>query len=179
MDDKRKKIILKEITFWKQNKMLPEHYCNYLIALYTEGEEQLQEKMIKRKKHLNMEIFFSFLFLSMIGISIVITYITDVSFGMQTLFLSFFFFLLIISFFIFRKNKKNLLLIFITGAFLFLLYSVQINDTYFSSNKKSLYILILVNCVTWLLGGLWRRQLFFIIAGTIAVGTLIIFMFIW
>ncbi|MBS4199696.1 hypothetical protein KHA93_08510 [Bacillus sp. FJAT-49732] len=178
MDDKRKKIILKEITFWKQNNMLPEHYCNYLIALYTEGEEQLQDKVIKRKFHLNIDIFFSMLFLFMIGIAIVITYITDVSFGMQTLFLTFFVFVLILSIFIFRKMKKSKLLIFITGAFIFLLYTVQINDTYFSSNRKSLYIMILINCIVWIIGGVWRKQLFFIIAGTLAVGTLIIFMFI-
>ena len=50
MDPTRKKIILNEINFWKQNNMLPEHYCDYLIALYSEGEnpEQLQIKDVKK-----------------------------------------------------------------------------------------------------------------------------------
>lgn len=37
MTNPRKKIILNEILFWKQNKLLPEHYCDFLAALYTEG----------------------------------------------------------------------------------------------------------------------------------------------
>ncbi|MBS4217125.1 hypothetical protein KHA96_02215 [Bacillus sp. FJAT-49711] len=178
MNTERKKIILNEISFWKQNKMLPEHYCNYLIALYTEGEEQLQAKVEKRKFFFSMDIFFSLLFLSIIGTMIVITYITDVSFGMQTLFLALFVFILVVSFFIFRKKRRNGLLIFITGAFLLLLFTIQINNAFFSSSKKSLYIMLLANCLIWLFGGIWRKQLFFIIAGTIATGTLVIFMYI-
>ncbi|MBS4194709.1 hypothetical protein [Lederbergia citri] len=178
MDDKRKNIILKEISFWKQNNMLPEHYCNYLMALYTEGQEELQAKVEKRKIHFNMEIFFSLLYLALIGTMIVITYITDVSFTMQTLFLSISLCILIISFFIFRKKNKSRLLIFITGAFLFLLYTIQINDSFFSASEKSLYIMLLLNCAIWIIGGIWRKKLFFIIAGTIAVIALIIFMFL-
>ncbi|MBW8348138.1 hypothetical protein K0H71_01615 [Bacillus sp. IITD106] len=177
MDDKRKNIILKEISFWKQNNMLPEHYCNYLMALYTEGQEEIQAKVEKRKQPFNMEIFFSLLFLALIGIMIVITYITDISFTMQTLFLSISVFILMISFLIFRKKEKNRLLIYITIAFLFLLYTIQINDAFFSASRKSLYILLLLNCAIWLIGGIWRKQLFFIIAGTIAVIALVIFMF--
>lgn len=33
-----KKVILNEIAFWKQNKLLPEHYCDFLTALYAQGE---------------------------------------------------------------------------------------------------------------------------------------------
>lgn len=39
MTNPRKKIILNEILFWKQNKLLPEHYCDFLAALYTEGAD--------------------------------------------------------------------------------------------------------------------------------------------
>ena len=37
MDENRKQIIIKEIGYWKNNKLLPEQYCNFLLALYTEG----------------------------------------------------------------------------------------------------------------------------------------------
>lgn len=33
------KIILQEIHHWKKNRLLPEHYCDFLITLYTEGSE--------------------------------------------------------------------------------------------------------------------------------------------
>lgn len=38
MDNQRKSIIIKEIHLWKKTGLLPEHYCNYLLALYSEGE---------------------------------------------------------------------------------------------------------------------------------------------
>ncbi|MGE5702036.1 MAG: hypothetical protein ACM32O_05870 [Clostridia bacterium] len=38
MDDQRKKIIVKEIEQWRKNHLLPEHYCIFLLNLYTEGE---------------------------------------------------------------------------------------------------------------------------------------------
>ncbi|WHY95984.1 hypothetical protein [Peribacillus simplex] len=38
MDEMRKKIIIQEINSWKESRMLPEQYCNYLLALYCQGE---------------------------------------------------------------------------------------------------------------------------------------------
>ncbi|MEV5112839.1 hypothetical protein [Peribacillus frigoritolerans] len=38
MDEMRKKIIIQEINSWKESRMLPEQYCNYLLALYGQGE---------------------------------------------------------------------------------------------------------------------------------------------
>ncbi|PKC51915.1 hypothetical protein RhiirA1_482678 [Rhizophagus irregularis] len=43
MPNTRKQIILNEILFWKQNKLLPEHYCDFLMTLYTEGEVEPEE----------------------------------------------------------------------------------------------------------------------------------------
>jgi uncharacterized membrane protein len=40
MNAQRKKIIMTEINYWKQNKLLPEHYCDFLITLYTEGNHE-------------------------------------------------------------------------------------------------------------------------------------------
>lgn len=38
MLDKRSKMIIDEINFWKEHKILPESYCDYLINLYSKGE---------------------------------------------------------------------------------------------------------------------------------------------
>jgi hypothetical protein len=40
MNAQRKKIIMTEINYWKQNKLLPEQYCDFLIMLYTEGNRE-------------------------------------------------------------------------------------------------------------------------------------------
>ncbi|WP_163539608.1 hypothetical protein [Gracilibacillus sp. YIM 98692] len=38
MEDK-KKVIVEEIKYWKKHQLLPSTYCDFLIALYTEGED--------------------------------------------------------------------------------------------------------------------------------------------
>ncbi|MGN7468624.1 hypothetical protein [Brevibacillus sp. SAFN-007a] len=38
MDDQRKRTIIAEIENWRRNHLLPEHYCIFLLNLYTEGE---------------------------------------------------------------------------------------------------------------------------------------------
>ena len=50
MSNQRKQIILNEITFWKKNKLLPEQYCDFLMTLYTEGNNE-DEKRIANAKH--------------------------------------------------------------------------------------------------------------------------------
>ena len=39
VDEQRKITIINEIRYWKDNHLLPEHYCDFLMALYTEGEQ--------------------------------------------------------------------------------------------------------------------------------------------
>ena len=39
MNIQRKKIVISEITYWKKSKLLPEHYCDFLISLYSNGYE--------------------------------------------------------------------------------------------------------------------------------------------
>lgn len=43
MQDQRKKIIVNEIEHWRKNHLLPEHYCIFLLNLYTEGERAVQK----------------------------------------------------------------------------------------------------------------------------------------
>jgi hypothetical protein len=38
LDDQRRRIIIAEIENWRRNHLLPEHYCIFLLNLYTEGE---------------------------------------------------------------------------------------------------------------------------------------------
>ncbi len=38
MQDQRRKIIIAEIETWRKNHLLPEHYCIFLLNLYTEGD---------------------------------------------------------------------------------------------------------------------------------------------
>lgn len=56
MNPQRKRIIISEIKYWKQNKLLPEHYCDFLITLYAQGEDEKEAKvtdaiLVKEKRN--------------------------------------------------------------------------------------------------------------------------------
>jgi hypothetical protein len=53
MTNEKKKIIIQEIYYWKNSRLLPETYCDFLLALYTEGnqdKEELPSQMLKKIK---------------------------------------------------------------------------------------------------------------------------------
>lgn len=45
MDQQRKAAIIHEIKYWKDNHLLPEHYCDFLLALYTEGTGPVADEL--------------------------------------------------------------------------------------------------------------------------------------
>jgi hypothetical protein len=45
MDQQRKATIIHEIKYWKDNHLLPEHYCDFLLALYTEGTGSVEDEL--------------------------------------------------------------------------------------------------------------------------------------
>jgi len=58
MNWQRKAIIISEIKYWRDNRLLPESYCDYLLALYTEGEGEQSDSTIEvnRNKRQNVLI---------------------------------------------------------------------------------------------------------------------------
>jgi hypothetical protein len=100
----RQALILKEIKFWKQNKMLPDHYCDYLMALYSNGEENLSNPPLKKSKMkmMYLNILFSAVIMS---ISLFVIYFTELSVVLQTAILTGFV-VLLYGMGIYYSNKK-------------------------------------------------------------------------
>lgn len=40
MNQERRQIIVKEINYWQRNKLLPDHYCDFLLNLYADQDEK-------------------------------------------------------------------------------------------------------------------------------------------
>lgn len=79
MLDDRKTIIIQEIRFWKKHKLLPENYCDYLLALYTKGESTAKESKVINRRSGGLVILlvqFSLLVL-MIPFSFLVIYFTQ------------------------------------------------------------------------------------------------------
>lgn len=173
MDRERKNIIIQEIHFWKENKMLPEHYCNYLLALYTKGENDPQEK--KRSSYYNQRhTWISIGLLLMIIVMLFVTYLDKVFFSWQIV-ISLTFFLILTSVnTYFRKKQMNASIVYLTAAFLLLLFSVQLNQKFWNGDALSLYFLLLINSFIWLLGGFWTKMWLLIAIGLVTLLLLLI-----
>lgn len=178
LNSSRKEVIIKEILYWKEHKMLPDHYCDYLLALYSEGE--LENTKGNRKSKVSMNKFSLFLVLIslFLVVSLFVIYFTELAFVLQTMILtSFVVFLLILGIYYFKKEFWYYIF-FIGAAFLFLLLSVHIVEQLFSNNSKAIYTTLFFNCVAWLITG-WRlKLLFFIISGGIGILLLIAYIVI-
>lgn len=46
--ENKKQVIIKEILYWQENRLLPEQYCKFLLNLYREGEEGFNKSTPKK-----------------------------------------------------------------------------------------------------------------------------------
>lgn len=179
MTNPRKKIILNEILFWKQNKLLPEHYCDFLATLYSEGNdiEEMEEAHHKRavlpvekRKMLIIAVSIFIGIVALLSVYFTVSYLT--------LILTVVVVAAAISLFIlaFQTAKTNGLLapvFHVFAAILLFSASIQMYMNYFSGNNIALFSLIATNCIVWLLSGIKMKLLYFTVSGVIGLVVLI------
>jgi hypothetical protein len=170
--DHKTNIIINEIQFWKQNKMLPEHYCDYLLALYNQGEDTDEKPAGNRKLPVGA-VAISLLIIALIPVSLFVIYFTELSFVLQTAILTGFVVLLIFAGIYYSKKEIVLPVIYISAALIILIYSVNVADAYFQGSLIATYIILFANCFLWLAAGVLMRLLYFTVAG--GTGMVILF----
>src|SRR6478672_1729724 len=163
MDENRKQIIIKEIGYWKKNKLLPEQYCDFLLALYTEGTG-LNEKSNKSKNRKKV-----FLWLLTIPIIVFIVYFTELSLILQIVFAIVFILIGIYLTFYLRRSGLLFHIPLIISALLLLFVSVELTLTNFPKSTIILYSILMVNCFMWLVGGWKFKQIYFTISGVLGL----------
>lgn len=177
----RKQIIINEILFWKQNKLLPEHYCDFLMTLYTEGENVHFDHKISHKKSLmakekRKNFIYSF-FLLLLVIILLFSLIYMAKFiWIVSLFIGIVSILFMISSFIFSRKNFILSAVLQVGAALLILgLSVKVSVSYFPENQLLLYILLIANCAMWIISGIKLKLVYFTISGVLCVIAIISF----
>ena len=182
MTNQRKQIIVNEIAFWKQNKMLPDHYCDFLTSLYTGGAEELvkpvdgkysvlaKERRASIRKFLFFPIFSIALlivlqFISISWLSIVVGGIVGLLFSLYGIRLA-------------MKKNFGAPLLHVSGALLLLSVSVQIATTYFSGSNLAIFVALCINCAFWIALGIWQKLLYFTIAGGLGMAIVIGYKFL-
>lgn len=155
--------------------MLPEQYCDYLLALYTEGNQpkEVYEKASKFKFWKN-----HFLFLLLIPLTLFLIYFTELSITLQmTSSILFVLAGIIFTFYFFRKGIL-LEIPLIVSALILLLASVEFISRIYQGNQKILYFNLIFNCLLWLLTGWKLKLLSFLISGILGIVFLVIYIFI-
>lgn len=168
MNAQRKKIIMTEINYWKSNKLLPEHYCDFLITLYAQGEENSEVDiseaiLVKEKKSLNMTILF-FLLLT-IGIGLTMFFVS--AYPTVTLSIAALFTVVLLGKTIFSKATTSGLntFLYILSAFMLLLISLKIWSLFFAEHSLLLVVLLILNCLLWLFAGRLLKLIYFTLSG--------------
>jgi hypothetical protein len=162
----RQAMIINEIKFWKQNRMLPDQYCDYLLAIYTNGEENLSKPSTKKDKMKgeNIPILLSAV---VMVISLFVIYFTELSVVLQTAILTGFVVLLFGAGIYYSNKKVSTAPILIAAAFNILLISIVITEEIFDSSPLKTYAALFLNCLFWIVLGWKRRLIYFTMSGAI------------
>ncbi|MER2088463.1 MAG: hypothetical protein ABS920_01915 [Sporosarcina sp.] len=181
MHPQRKKMIISEIKYWKINKLLPEHYCDFLITLYAQGEEEKETKaaegiLLKEKRRYNLMLLILTLLTIVVGVcmfvfirhpelTITLTAIVSFLFLLSTL----------------RKSTIQsgiAPVLYILASFMLLLMSLKLWSVFFEGQVMLLVGLLILNCVLWLFAGRLLKLLYFTISGAAGLLLIIGFLFI-
>ncbi len=175
MNNSRKQIIVNELLYWKKSRLLPDQYCDYLLALYTEGNQPKETR--KEKKGMVLQLM-NLIFLLLIPISVFFIYFTELSIILQTAILSLFIFAGIFAVFYFSKKGIPYHIPIISASFIFLAASVNFVSVQYSEIPSILYSALIINCLLWLAAG-WKLRLhYFWVSGTLSVMFIVISIFI-
>lgn len=171
----KKEIIINEILIWKENNMLPPHYCDYLLALYTQGEDYTETG--RRARSQRIHLMSVLLGVILLPISIYVLHFTEFSFILQTVVLtSFVGFLLLLA--IYFSRRKILLPVFFLGAaVMLLLLSLEMITYFFDGNRLTLYGILFLNCLLWLYTGMKLRLIYFTMSALLGFVIILYFIF--
>ena len=181
MANQRKQIIINEITFWKQNKLLPEHYCDFLMTLYTEGTYQGEEPAGNAKQSVKgrekRQGRWMFLLFPAVAVALFVLLFTLDSLwlvGIPALLLA------IASvagaFYYAKKNELLAPVLYISGALLLFGLSVKLSLAYFPKNNTALYSVLIGNSLFWLLSGWKMKLIYFTVSGVLGLLAIVIYM---
>ncbi|MFY4774899.1 hypothetical protein [Metabacillus sp. RGM 3146] len=171
MDNQRKTIIIQEILYWKENSLLPNTYCDFLLALYTGGDEnQASSESANEKKRpaYREKLISTLLSLVFITISLLVIYFTKLSYLLQMTIVGVLFIstsVLIVK----SSSKYHRIVPLGAGAILLLLMSIHTAQTFMPGQQLVLGFTILLNSLLWIFVGLKWKMKSFLFSSAIAV----------
>lgn len=179
MNKRRKTIILSEIKYWKQNNLLPAHYCDFLSTLYAGGEEDEAKEVKKSASVLHKEKMKKrWLLISIAAVSLVIAGLMQVMNDEVALYLGAIGVFGLLAYATVKSLRSSVVMPFtyIASAFLLLVMSLKLWSVFFSEQPMLLIGLLILNCVMWLFAGRFLKLLYFTLSGSIGLVCIIGFL---
>ncbi|GAB2573182.1 hypothetical protein [Gracilibacillus alcaliphilus] len=166
MKQDRKQIIISEIQHWKENQVLPEQYCDFLLALYSQGEEPTE----KESPYYLFFYFFNaiLLFIPIILFATVQSIMVLAAGCAAALAVSFLFIRFFRRYEVLRETYAVMIF------FLILALTCVLVMHYYSVSWQVVYGFVFVNSLAWILFGKWKQQYFLKWAGFLVLAALII-----
>lgn len=179
MQEEKKDIILHEIAFWKTNKLLPAHYCDFLTTLYTGGDEgdRATDEPITKKASSKSWVLYGFAALLAVG-SIIMMYIFSAQYMIIPIAISAIA-IGIVLYMAFKGTTTKLMktVTFAVAALLLFALSVRVTSMFAPGDTWVMYSVLIANCVAWLLVGTKMKLIYFIISGYLGLAVIILFGF--
>lgn len=169
MVNRHTEIIVEEIKYWKEHKLLPKDKCDFLLALYTKGEQSQTERTNPLKHRPFQNIASLATLLCVIPLSFIITYLTGfdetLQIGIFLLFISFSFW----TYNSFRKTNVLYQYFALLTSLIMTLYATVFVARMYTESMFIMKCVICMNFVFWLWIG-WKTQLkYVLITGSIAL----------
>lgn len=144
-------MIVEEINYWKTHKLLPETYCDYLLALYTQGENSSRnETTIIQNIITTMQIL---LCMILLPFSFLVIYFTKFEPILQLVILILFITYAFWTYWYLTKRKHRFgPLTLIIALFIVLLLSIFLTNL-LVNNSVVTFLIIIVNFVIWFYTG--------------------------
>lgn len=165
MNKQRKETIVQEIEYWKRNRLLPDQYCDYLMALYTEGEGVKHTAKGRRKV---FSLLFACLISLLVPITFLVIYFTEMPVHLQMLLVTFFVLLSIIGYFIFRKEESFIHIPVFVTALLILIFSIKSLEV-LSFQLPLTFTVITIQTVVWFIIGYIKKWYYLNISAIITM----------
>ena len=174
MDNERKHIIISEVKYWKQCKLLSDRYCDFLIALYSRGEQvdaadvkTSQSVLSNAKNKLNKTILYLILLtIFCTGSLLLIDNYSGLVLGLSAIVL------LLLVVYTMRSVAKSsgvIPFVYIASVFILLAMSLRFWIMYFEGQVMVLIALLLINCALWLTIGKYLNLIYFKISGVVGI----------
>ncbi|MFD1066375.1 hypothetical protein [Oceanobacillus locisalsi] len=172
-DQEKNQLIIQEIVKWKENHLLPEEQCDFLLALYTKGGEIEVTKGKNVWLVISRKLYFVFILATLVSVIFLDYYYDLVWYILAGILSTIFLINMVVYFNIDSKNMSyRYRCLFLFTHFLYVLQlSIYISKA--AGLDNYLYLVIILNVTGWMVFGYVRKMRFFYYAGFLLMITLI------